>query len=302
MSPGPKVGSVAGLRWTPRGAVALPDTLQVRIAPLFSRRVQAGAPIPSRHLTIGELEQNFEWFANPGPRGRPISALVLSGVPLDTLAEVGSAVEGVRARSVRRVVVHADAGDVAAIGSSPLAATIDVLAVAVRSVEECAAIEAAPPSVEIHLVIPLEAEILPELERIARAAGRVSPKRITFTWPFPSGIGEAPPPAAEVARAMPRDAMRQVPWTIKGLPPCLLVAGMPEVVGHVGRSSNRWYVDAGHQRDRALLFLPDVVQFAKREGCRFCDLDPHCDGVAERWLRTGLVPALVPIRGTSGPT
>jgi hypothetical protein len=53
--------------------------------------------------------------------------------------------------------------------------------------------------------------------------------------------------------------------------------------------------------DRALLFQPDVLRFAKREGCRFCDLDPHCDGVAEAWSRTGLVPALVPIRRSGGP-
>ena len=36
--------------------------------------------------------------------------------------------------------------------------------------------------------------------------------------------------------------------------------------------------------------------FAKRESCRFCDLDGRCDGVAERWLQQGLIGPLVPLR------
>jgi hypothetical protein len=89
------------------------------------------------------------------------------------------------------------------------------------------------------------------------------------------------------------DALEGLPWTIKGLPACVLPEGLR---GRIGRTSNRWYVDAERQRDRALLFVPDVLAFAKREACRFCDLDARCDGVAERWLLDGLVGALRPLR------
>ena len=36
---------------------------------------------------------------------------------------------------------------------------------------------------------------------------------------------------------------------------------MPAQQEHFGRSRNRWYVDAAHQKDQALLFFPDVIRF-----------------------------------------
>ncbi|MEM6928766.1 MAG: hypothetical protein AAF602_17645, partial [Myxococcota bacterium] len=87
------------------------------------------------------------------------------------------------------------------------------------------------------------------------------------------------------------------PWGIKGLPRCTLRQLDEEVslAGRIWRTRNRYYVDADHQRSRALMFEPDLVQLVKSDRCRFCAVDDRCDGVAERWLAEGLVPELLPL-------
>jgi hypothetical protein len=64
------------------------------------------------------------------------------------------------------------------------------------------------------------------------------------------------------------------------------------------RTRNRWYVDSAHQLDRAILFVPGVVQLHKEDVCRYCALDPRCDGVIEPWLALGLVEPLTPVAPT----
>jgi hypothetical protein len=288
-----------GLRWTTRGAVALPETLQIRLAPSFAGRVRAGAPLPGRSLSPSELEANLRWFTRTGPRGRPVQGLVLSGIS-DWGAEHGwatlaAAVREARQGSVRRVVGHVDGRDLQALLSSELLPQINQLAVAVRSPEE---VPTALPGA-LDLVIPLEASVLPGLLDLTRAAMGASPHKLVFTWPFPGGL-EAPPPAAQVADALvPAVGLLRssaVPFGIKGLPVCALGGVLEDPAAHVSRSGNRWYVDAEHQLDRALLFLPDVLRFSKRESCRFCEACDRCDGVAEQWLLQGLVTELVPLR------
>ena len=309
-----------GLRWTPRGAVALPETLQIRVAPSSAASLRAGAPIPGRALTPEELQANLRWFTRPGPRGRPVSALVLSGIPLMDAALVGSlaeSVQEVREASLLRVVVHTDGASLASLLDSPLAGLCDQLSVAVRTEEEARALLsratlAQGAALTLDVVIPLEQEVLPRLERVTRAVLERAPRRIHFTWPFP-GSGVVPPEASAVVEALApvvrllsepsgrpeASGLPELPggWSLKGLPVCTLERLAPGLSVHrTARTSNRWYVDAQHQLDRALLFLPDVLCFSKRESCRFCEADDRCDGVADQWLRSGLVPELVPIR------
>ncbi|MEQ1501454.1 MAG: hypothetical protein ABMB14_04445 [Myxococcota bacterium] len=288
------------VRWTRWGAVAVPEVLQVRLEPVFAGRVAAGAPKPPRALRADELSANVRWFAEPGPRGRPIAGLVLSGMPagiagelrdaLDpTLDPIGAVLEQARAASVRRVTVHVDAAGAAA-AANHLGALVDGWVIAVRSPDEAAVIP-----VGAQVIVPLDADRIDRLAEAAAAVARTSPSRITFTWPFPGGGTPAPLPAVRPALAAAIAAVGGIPWGLKGLPACV-VAGIPGVADRVARSGNRWYVDADHQLDRALLFFPEVARFAKREGCRFCALDDRCDGVAEEWLRQGLVPALIPVQ------
>ena len=56
---------------------------------------------------------------------------------------------------------------------------------------------------------------------------------------------------------------------LKGLPSCYL----GELAALNRRSANRWYVDADHQLDQALMFFPDVVSFHKDEAEARAELD-----------------------------
>ncbi|MEQ1565630.1 MAG: hypothetical protein ABMA64_08335 [Myxococcota bacterium] len=287
-----------GLRWTPQGAVTLPETLQIRIEPVFTRRIAAGAPSPGRSLTLTELRDNLSYFVSTGPRGRPVDALVLSGLG-PSLDPIGPIVREARDRSVRRVVAHVDGTQVGAVQASSLAPVLDVLVVAVRTPDELESLGAPTSGARLDVVVPLEPGVLPHLVALAAVAERLLVPRITFTWPFPGGAEPAAATDAAAAIASAAAALGRVEWTVKGLPPCLV----GEVLGteRVSRSANRWYVDADHQRERALLFFPDVVRYAKREVCRFCTADVRCDGVADRWLREGRVPEFHPRGDVAAP-
>ncbi|MBM4366727.1 MAG: hypothetical protein FJ102_10975, partial [Deltaproteobacteria bacterium] len=78
---------------------------------------------------------------------------------------------------------------------------------------------------------------------------------------------------------------------IRGLPACLLA----ELSAHAGKTGNRWYVDADHQVDKALLFFPDVVRFHKVDDCRFCTRNEACDGWFANYLRRPGFGRLAPI-------
>jgi hypothetical protein len=284
--------------------VALPETLQMRIAPQFADRVRAGAPEPARALTLDEVSENLRFFADPGPRGRPISGLVLSGLPA-TLEGIAEAVAWARARSVRRCAVHVDRPRLVELTGSPLIDQVDTLVVAVR----VPVVPEVPVGsrIELHAVVPLEPATADQLSAVLAAVRAARPARVVLTWPFPGSGGPGAEAMAasmlvpKIRAALP--ALEGLPWVLKGLPACALTDLLPRhaLEAHVWRSANRWYVDAAHQRERALLFLPEVVRFAKREVCRFCALDPRCDGVAEAWLAQGLVGPLVPFARLDEP-
>lgn len=283
-----------GLRWTTRGAVSLPETLQIRAAP-SPGVLAAGAPVPSRAMSEEELSANIRWFSRPGPRGRPVSGLVLSGLPSDPTALVRPVEEG-RSGSIRRVILHADGRALGEILSSVLARLVDQLTVAVRDPRDLPDCETIP--LPVDALVPLEEAVLPRLPEIAAALVRSRPRRVVFTWPFP-GSGAPPRPVSEVVAALgpALSLLSGMPFSIKGIPGCALLGILGERVReHIARSGNRWYVDSSHQLDGALLFLPDVLTFGKREICRFCVLDERCDGAAEPWLQAGLVPPLVAVR------
>ena len=136
---------------------------------------------------------------------------------------------------------------------------------------------------------------LPFQHATARALVADPPSAVTFTYPFPTSLtADPPPPAAAIgalklALTILDDAGLRA--RIKGLPACFLGAD----AHRLGRTSNRWYVDADHQRQDALLFFPDVVAFHKDDACRFCAADGRCDGFFSRWLARGSTPGLRPL-------
>lgn len=286
------------LRWTAAGAVEEPTAVQIRIRAEFAGRIRAGAPEPARSLTLDEVEQNLAWFARDrvGPRTPACTRAVLSGVP--DPPQLVPVVERARALGIEHFVWHLGAAPI----DPELAGAVDVLVRVARGPWDLDGPEASGLDCALHVVVPLEAGVFHGLDRMAQWLIDRGPDRVVFQWPFP-GSGSLPSRASEAAAAV-RGAVTLlasagVPVGVKGLPPCLLAPG--PVVGrwaeHAWRSANRWYVDADHQKDEALVFFPELVRLTKVEACRFCSVSDRCEGVVEEWLGQGLVGVLTPVRG-----
>jgi len=259
--------------------VASPRTLQLRVGCAEPGALRAGAPVPSRDLTESEILENLEHFTigRDTPRTRPCSRLALSGVSGMELAP--RILHRARELGIEQIVLH---------GRCPsLERGVDAVALRVGAVE---AIEASPAAPWIA-VVPLDSLGVAALGELVPRLVVAAPRNIVLAWPLP-GHGQSLPPLREaILRA--REALESlvaagVPTSIRGLPPC--VDGSSD-----GRTANRFYVDADHQLDEALLFVPDVVQYLKPDSCRSCARSTVCDGVPRDWLEHGVVGPLEPI-------
>ncbi|HHO53400.1 MAG TPA: hypothetical protein ENK18_21650 [Deltaproteobacteria bacterium] len=283
----------SSLRWTRWGAVSAPETLQVRIGALFPGRVVVDAPRASRPMTSEEVVANLDFFRDPGPRERPIRALILSGIPDAWLG--GAQLEGVVLYAVgaglERIVLHLTPGQTA----QPLPLGVSV-AVVVRTPGDARALQGEA----LAVTVPLLPGALGELGAVLAALATAPVSQLTLLWPLPAEGVHAPAAGEVIAALLALDDPCTPRWGIKGLPRCVLqplAERIPDLSDRVWRSVNRFYVDADHQRRAALLFQPDLVSFAKGDACRFCALDQRCDGVAAPWLEAGLVGPLEPVRG-----
>ena len=287
------------LTWTGAGAVERPKVVQIRVQRSYPGRVRAGAPVPTRSMAGEEVMENLRYFTAGGPRGLPVTGLVLSGVGVASRPDLAEIIGGARAAGIERITLHAGVEDLdgfrPALGvdlvTLPLQPSESGASIA-AGVEALVACQSAGLGTSSNTV--LDAASLPLLVGVARAAVAAGARGHTFTFPFPvdgGAPGELPPAARAVAALLPAVAVLdagQVPCVIKGLPACYL----GELSGRVRRSANRWYVDADRQKQRALLFFPDVVAFTKDDACRFCAMDGVCDGFFAAYLRRPGFPRL----------
>ncbi len=298
------------LRWTSSGAVSAPQSLQIRLSQRFPGRVQAGAPVPRRALKADELVSNILHFTARmrGPRQRPCTTLVLSGGGLGRRDDLPAALRLARKEGIRRVVLHASAADlVAEEGLAPAAdpgwaALVDVLVLPftepglLASLLRTVGARTVPRVVvNVSLQQPMLKSIPPLADGIAASVPEARPDEVVWTWPFP-GPGTSMPPDIHATAELVRAASLTlqdcgVANTLKGLPPCLS-GPMPFPRRKTG---NRWYVDADHQHDDALLFLPTVARFHKSDSCRFCREDQVCDGFFAEYLDRPGCPGLHPV-------
>ncbi len=293
------------LRWTSAGAVSTPETLQVRVEAHHPDRLPAGAPTATRRLTPDELRANVHWFTEGlrGPRTRPCTTLVLSGHTVATRPDVPSLLDYGRELGIRRVVLHAGNAELAALDLSWMRGRVDTLVLPLHSPGEVLSLvslarRAIDATLAVTFAIDLNRSVLPHLPSLVRQLDELRPAQIVVTWPFPTHEApaeRAPSPhtwAHPLAEALRQP--RQNPLIVRGLPACHLV-GIP---APIRRTTNRWYVDAEHQMENALLFLPSVVTFTKPDVCRFCVRDSDCDGFFQAYLDNGH-PPLSPL---SAPT
>ena len=211
-----------------------------------------------------------------------------------------------RKLGIERVVLHVGGEDLRGLDVSRFSGLVDTLVTPVQPetgalIDVCRVISAARScGLEVAANTVLTANALPALARAARPIAKAEPDSMTFTYPFPINGNEsttAPVPARVMSSLRPALGILDragIQVQIKGLPACHL----GESSSRLGRTHNRYYVDADHQRDQALMFFPDVVRFHKGDACRFCALDGRCDGFFSTYLRRPGFPSLKPIDRT----
>ena len=296
------------IRWTAAGAVSTPTTVQIRVQRSYPGRIRAGAPVPTRSMSRKELLENLTYFTEglDGPRTKPCKGLVLSGVGVATRPDIPEAIERARALGIAWVVLHVGGEDLDTLKPARFAGLVDTLVTPVQPengtlVKVCNTIERArAEGLKVAANTVLTANALPALARASRPLAKAAPDGMTFTYPFPINGNEAtsaPNPGRVMSALRPALAVLDragVKAQIKGLPACHL----GQDAHRLGRTSNRYYVDADHQTEHALVFFPDVVRFHKDDSCRFCTKNESCDGFFSTYLRRPGFPPLSPFEST----
>ncbi len=291
------------LAWSSGGAVTVPTTVQIRVQRSYPGRIRGKAPVPTRSMDAGEIADNLRHFTVglDTPRGTPCKTLVLSGVGVAARPDTPDAIELAHTLGIDRVVLHAGVEDLESMPVDRLVGRVHELVVPVQagSLVEAGRLLARATADGFAVVANtvLSEQALGELDATARILASVRPARATLTYPFPVNGADAtaapPPQRAVSALRSAVDTLERagVAVAIKGLPACYLGSD----ARLLGRSHNRWYVDADHQKDKALLFFPTVVAFHKDEVCRFCALDDRCDGFFAAYLHRPGTPPLSPV-------
>ncbi len=294
------------LSWTEAGAVQRPETIQIRVQRAYPGRIRAGAPLPTRSLSAAELEANLRHFTEGkrGPRTTPCTTLVLSGIGVLSRGDTAPLLRLARGLGIRRVVLHAGQEDLGSFDAASWRPLVDLLVVPLQpgadeglsaGAEAVAACQRAGIRVSVNTV--LDQAAVDQLIRVAALADQLQPDELTFTYPFPVAGPDSPDPPAihDTIRALEAAVATleagRTPPRIKGLPACYL----GPLARLLSPSTNRWYVDAEHQLQAALLFFPEVITFHKSDACRYCALDSRCDGFFSSWLRRPGVPPLEPV-------
>ncbi len=262
------------LRFTSAGVVAAPRALQIRLGPRYSGRVKVGAPRPSRRMTDAEVLGNLRFFTEGmrGPRSAPAELLVLSGVEADRHHTLPELLRAARGLGIARVVAH--------VGRTMPVEPAGLDAVVLRLQEPDDVVGVRGP---VTGVVELEVGRLGIVEQIVLRAVAEGLERLVLTWPFPPHGRPAPPHEVRALLARLPIGRTATRIHLRGLPPCLV---WPHDL-QPRRMRNRWYVDADHQRECAMVFLPDVLRLRKVDACRYCAFDSRCDGVAAGWFEQG---------------
>ncbi len=294
------------ISWTPAGAVESPTTLQIRVQRSYPGRVRAGAPVPTRSMSTTDILRNIEFFTRERQSTRipQCTCLLLSGVGVVTRPDIVRIAETARQWGIQRLLLHAGGEDLRHLPHTARKDLLDAIVVPMQPVAVAGGLSHAMEavahcrdvgiSVTVNTVLTQRA--VDRLPAVARAIARLKPDRVLFTYPFPvnGNEGAAPPPIRRTLAAMKSALVTLVSAGVrprlKGLPACYL----GNYASFIGRTSNRWYVDADHQRDGALMFFPEVLSFHKEEICRFCSLDTNCDGFFATYLRRPGFPPLDP--------
>ncbi len=284
------------IHWTTSGAVATPTTVQVRLSTLSHRSLKVGLKVPERQLTVEEFENNLQYFQRglDTPRSIPCTSLTLSGLPVES-TRYFEALQ--HCSNFQFTTLH--------LGSTaswdclrPYQSLFDRLVLSAGPSTKDFDVDAIPPWAmdKVQFIVSLTGDPL-TLEQWLESFLPWAFKHhipVTFSHPFP---------LSEVKPLSPSSIVGLFQWLsplldnlqssknghiqVKGIPPCLISSLHKNATNiHISsKTSNRWYVDADHQCDEALLFFPDLLQFHKDDQCRFCTLNTQCDGFFLSYLK-----------------
>jgi hypothetical protein len=284
------------LSWTSKGAVSSPAVLQIRMNSAIGGLVAAGAPSPSRAVTLDEFYENLAYFSlRRGSRAVPIERLVLSGIAEDT--PVGSLIEAAQKVGVTHTTLHLSAPVASQLGNE--IGHANAVVIPIFNASDVATLWAVPSDIFRIAVLQVTQRTAWEKHNLLACLERTPPDLIVITWPY---VGEgleslSTDQVVDVRKAYERLAQTAARVVIKGMPACIV-----DFCDEVGtKSSNRWYVDSDHQQEEAILFFPNVVRFSKAEACRFCAITSLCDGVPTRWASPSTMRACTPIEAAKKP-
>lgn len=282
------------IRWTSSGVVGYPKAVQIRLTKNYPSRIAGKAPQPSRELSPSELLNNIEYFTTglKTPRTRPCNRLILSGIQEHQRSSIEQVIFSLVKYEMAQLVLHIPPNELKFFIEIENTTQSDLKYVcSIKTLNDL--IKTAPlASTETTLSIMLNTEVLSNWDTCIEQLRMSSLDTVVFHYPYP-GANEKPEYDLSLLISkleLVKKAFENSPLKIfcKGLPICYL----HPLDFSYQQTQNRWYVDADHQKEEALLFLPDVIQYHKADSCRFCSFDSKCDGFFLSHLKTGQFPHL----------
>ena len=263
------------ITWTASGVVTTPDTIQIRLSKQNPSEIRAGAPTPTRILSPEEFQDNLDYFrfTLDGPRSQACTKLTLSGLQRENAAYFEILVQYPH---FQWITLHIDPSIINWTELAEYQQCYHRLSIPINDLHQAQSI----PQWAIdkcHIILLLEQGLENWIEPIITLANQRSWNPLIFLYPFPLLESQhsttlSPKQCLDLLEKHCRSLHN--PPIIKGLPHCLLDSSFSV---H-SKTSNRWYVDASHQREKALLFFPDILSFHKDDQCRFCRFTGSCDG------------------------
>ena len=282
------------IRWTPQGVVAYPRAVQIRLCLNHPQRIPGKAPSPSRTMTAEELEANLRHFTIglDGPRSRPCTSLILSGMTPDFVAYTADNIAHFSELGYAQLVLHLAPDFTEATRQIQSTPKLHIRKICSLTSPQAFETILTQKTDDLELSIALNAVILEAwplvLELLTHWTGPV----LSLHYPYPSQDAPSRHSLSEIQQLL-KAILNKYPDRrihLKGLPICYI----HPLAFPFRQTGNRWYVDADHQEEDALLFLPDVLQFYKTDACRFCPVDNQCDGFFLEHLQRGSFPPLHP--------
>lgn len=262
------------LRWTDSGAVTWPQTLQIRISKRYDQRIKANAPEPTRRMSLAEIQDNLQYFRHKldTPRTKPCSSITLSGLQEESMESIEALKVVLGLFDFSYIRAHLDTQSI------HLASHLEFVDHISITLHDSIIL---PPHADLYAKvqysIALSSQNLVVLSEMIASLQAIYAFPITLMYPFPlrTDIIHNAPSIQDVQKAV-QHIDPNIP--IVGIPKCLSLRSLSK------KTSNRWYIDADHQKDQALLFFPDLLRYYKSDECRFCSMATKCNGFFSQYL------------------